>query len=102
MKKISKRRRRYQETIASNDIKYDLLKIIEPWDGYLEKANPQPVHALFISYLKDLKKRNTIFSFVVETIDNDMSFTYHIAVQRSPMRAPKKFKIHVGKFHVWQ
>ena len=42
--------------ININDVKFDLLKIIEPWDGILEEGKSQPVFRLFENYLNDLRK----------------------------------------------
>ena len=99
-----KRRTRYnnyRRNISVNDIKYDLLKIIEPYDGIMEENNPKPVYDLFLSYLKDLKKRS-IYNFSIDTSSRVNAITFDICVQRSAARAPKKFKIHVGKFqHPW-
>jgi hypothetical protein len=84
--------------ISLNDIKFDLLKIIEPWDGILEVGNPKPVRALFNAYLNDLQKEKLIYDFSIDTADRDSAFTFDVNVRMSPTRSPKKLKIHVGVF----
>lgn len=84
--------------ISLNDIKYDLLKIIEPWDGILEENNPKPVRGLFIAYLNDLQKEKMIYDFSIDTTSRDNAFTFDVNIKMSPTRSPKKLKIHVGVF----
>jgi len=84
--------------ISLNDIKYDLLKIIEPWDGRLESNNPRPVRHLFIQYLNDLQKEKMIYDFSIDTTNRESAFTFDVTVRMSPTRSPKKLKIHVGIF----
>ena len=52
--------------ININDVKYDLLKIIEPWDGILEEGKSDPVYRLFVSYLNDLRKFGKIKDFTIK------------------------------------
>lgn len=85
-------------TVSLNDIKYDLLKIIEPWDGVLEANNPRPCRALFIAYLNDLQKEKLIYDFAIDTSDRENAFTFDVTIRMSPTRSPKKLKIHVGVF----
>lgn len=85
-------------TISLNDIKFDLLKIIEPWDGILEANNPRPVRHLFIQYLNDLQKEKLIYDFSIDTMDRDSAVTFDVNIRMSPTRSPKKLKIHVGIF----
>lgn len=90
------------KTIAINDIKYDLLKIIEPWDGILSERQYQPVYNLFISYLLDLKKEDYIKDFTVVYTIRDTTISYDVSVKLSNERSPKKLKIHVGSYkHPW-
>lgn len=84
--------------ININDIKYDLLKIIEPWDGILENGQSDPVYRLFSSYLLDLRKANYIKEFTINSTDRESAITYDVAVKFSVDRSPKKLKIHVGTF----
>ncbi len=84
--------------ISLNDIKFDLLKIIEPWDGSLERNNPRPVRSLFNAYLNDLQKEKMIYDFSVDTSDRGNAFTFDVNIRMSPTRSPKKLKIHVGIF----
>jgi hypothetical protein len=84
--------------ISLNDIKFDLLKIIEPWDGILEAGNPKPVRSLFNAYLSDLQKEKMIYDFSIDTADRETAFTFDVNIRMSPTRSPKKLKIHVGVF----
>lgn len=85
-------------TISLNDIKFDLLKIIEPWDGLLEAGNPKPVRGLFNAYLSDLQKEKLIYDYSIDTSDRENAFTFDVNIKMSPTRSPKKLKIHVGVF----
>ena len=88
--------------ITLNDIKFDLLKIIEPHDGILEHGKPRPVRHLFVQYLRDLQKERMIFDFDVDTTNRDNAITFDVNIRLAPNRSPKKLKIHVGTFrHPW-
>lgn len=81
-----------------NDVKYDLLKIIQPYDGYMfNDKDTTRVVRMFKSYLGDLRFSNKIFSYEVHTSEkeNAVTFDVHVTMQRE--RSPKKLKIHVGK-----
>lgn len=84
--------------LSFNDIKFDLLKIIEPWDGRLEETKTEPVYGLFTKYLTDLKDKKSIYNFSIETTDRGNAITFDVFIQRHQNRSPKKFKIHVGTF----
>lgn len=84
--------------ISLNDIKHDLLKIIEPWDGLLEYSNTRPVRSLFIAYLHDLQKEKAIYDFSIDTSNRANAVTFDVNVRISLHRSPKKLKIHVGAF----
>lgn len=84
--------------ININDVKYDLLKIIEPWDGILEEGKSEPVYRLFSAYLNDLRKFGKIKDFTISTTDRETAITFDVAVKFSIDRSPKKLKIHVGTF----
>lgn len=86
------------KVISLNDIKFDLLKIIEPWDGLLEMNNPRPVRQLFIRYLNDLQKERLVYDFSIDTMNRDSSVTFDVNIRLAPTRSPKKLKIHVGNF----
>ena len=89
-----------QNRISVNDIKYDLIKIIEPYDGRLENKEPAGaiVSEIFQSYLKDLQKQRKVQDFEIFTTKRDTAFTYDISVKLDVERSPKKLKIHVGIF----
>jgi hypothetical protein len=85
--------------IHINDIKYDLLKIAEPWDGVMfEGIEQRPMH-LFRSYLKDLVDARLINSFDLPGHEvKDTSITYDVVIQITRDRTPKRIKIHVGLY----
>ena len=85
-------------TISLNDVKYDLLKIIEPHDGLLEAGHPRPVRHLFIQYLNDLQKEKLIYDFSIDTASRENAITFDVNIRMSPTRSPKKLKIHVGVY----
>jgi hypothetical protein len=81
-----------------NDVKYDLLKIIQPYDGLMHSdKDVSNIRSLFISYLNDLKHSWKIFSFNVDNVEKENAYTYDVHVQMHRERSPKKLKIHVGK-----
>ena len=55
-----------QNRISINDIKWDPIRIIEPWDGRLENKpeSEQVVLKLFQSYPGDLTKQRKIPRFL--------------------------------------
>lgn len=88
--------------ISLNDVKYDLLKIIEPYDGVLEPKNPHPVRSLFVQYLRDLQREKMLHDFAIDTSDRDGAITFDVNLRISAARSPKKLKIHVGTYkHPW-
>ena len=85
--------------ISLQDIKFDLLKIIEPYDGVLYgEATYKRVVNLFDAYLGDLKKAGGIADFDLKCTERDNSITLDVAVKLSVDRSPKKLKIHVGLY----
>lgn len=86
--------------ITVNDIKYDLLKIIEPYDGQLEPNNARPVRYLFVQYLRDLQKEKMIYDFSIDVTNRDAAITFDVIIRLAPNRSPKKLKIHVGLFRL--
>tara|TARA_Y100000385_G_C12798205_1_gene510640 strand:+ start:428 stop:724 length:297 start_codon:yes stop_codon:yes gene_type:complete len=89
-----------QDRISINDIKYDLIKIIEPFDGRLEgkESSENRVKRLFTSYLIDLNKTRKIQDFTIVSSVRDTAITYDVNVKINADRSPKKLKIHVGIF----
>jgi hypothetical protein len=85
-------------TFTIQDIKYDLLKIIEPYDGYMyNDKDTSYLRHLFISYLNDLRKAYKLREFNVSNTNKDNAVTFDIEVRIHKDRSPKKLKIHVGK-----
>lgn len=80
------------------DIKYDLLKIIEPYDGYMYNSNDtDKVSNLFNAFLRDIRNARKIFHYEVESISKDNAVTFDISIRIHRDRTPKKLKIHVGR-----
>jgi hypothetical protein len=84
--------------IAISDIKYDLLKIIEPYDGIITKNNARIVERKFVSYLDDLKKETAIKEFNITFSQKNESIMYDVGVKLSTEKSPKKLKIYVSTF----
>lgn len=81
-----------------NDIKFDLLKIIQPFDGYMYNGkDSDKVSALFNSYLGDLRRSQKVFSYNVRNSEKENAVTFDVQVTMHRERSPKKLKIHVGK-----
>jgi hypothetical protein len=80
------------------DIKYDILKIIEPYDGDMyNQTDTDRVTHLFNSFLGDLRQARKIYEYEVTTIDKDNAVTFDVVVKLHRDRSPKKLKIHVGR-----
>lgn len=80
------------------DIKFDLLKIIQPYDGYMfNKKDTDRVKSLFISFLSDLRSSYKIREFNIRDTEKENAITFDIEIRIHKDRSPKKLKIHVGK-----
>ena len=81
-----------------NDIKYDLLKIIAPYDGYMyNEVETNKLISVFNSYLGDLKRSYKIHAFEIADTEKENAITFDIQIKMQKDRSPKKLKIHVGK-----
>ena len=81
-----------------NDIKYDLLKIIAPYDGYMyNDKDTNKLVSVFNAYLGDLKGSWKIFSYDIVNTEKENAITFDIQIKMQKDRSPKKLKIHVGK-----
>jgi hypothetical protein len=81
-----------------NDVKYDLLKIIAPYDGYMyNEKETNKLISVFNSYLGDLKRSYKIFSYEIADTEKENAITFDIQIKMQKDRSPKKLKIHVGK-----
>jgi len=86
-------------TFNIQDIKYDLLKIIQPHDGYMvTKKQTQQVERLFKSYLGDLQGSYKIREYEVSATEKSNAVTFDVSVKIHRDRAPKRLKIHVGRY----
>ena len=65
-----------------NDIKYDLLKIIQPYDGYMynEKETNQLI-SVFNFYLGDLREARKIYSFEIVPTEKENAITFDIQIK---------------------
>lgn len=80
------------------DIKYDLLKIIAPHDGYMyNNKDTAKVRSLFNSFLGDLKKGYKIREYEIRDTEKENAITFDIEIRIHKDRSPKKLKIHVGR-----
>jgi len=87
--------------IHINDVKYDLLKIAELYDGVLQEGLGHMPADMFNAYLSDLRGEDWVHDFEVSEITlKEQSYTYDISVQITKDRTPKKLKIHVGLIKV--
>ena len=78
-------------------LKYDLLKISEPFDGVLWEDNTaDSVVKLFTAYLNDMRRVRGIYEFEISYTRKETSYTFDVNVRLAPGRSPKKLKIHVG------
>ena len=85
-------------SFSLQDIKYDLLKIIEPHDGYMYNGKDvSHLRHLFICYLNDLRKAYKIREFNIDNTEKGNAYTFDVEVKISKDRTSKKLKIHVGK-----
>lgn len=81
------------------DIKYDLLKIIEPYDGYMVTRNEtNHVRSLFESFLNDLKFSYRINDYSIYSNVKEGVITYDVNIKLHKDRAMKRLKIHVGRY----
>lgn len=91
-----------QVKVSLNDIKFDILKIIEPYDGRLNKYNnandANKIHYLFSSYFDDLTNQNKIQEYLISKTFRESSITYELSIKMDVDRSPKKLRIHVGNY----
>jgi len=85
--------------ININDIKYDLLKIAEMYDGVLQEGLGHLPADMFLTYLNDMRNDRWIHSYeITEVMLKEHSYTYDVGIQITNDRTPKKLKIHVGLY----
>ena len=93
-----------QGRVSVNDIKWDLIRIIQPYDGMLESSprGEKTIRRLFDSYLRDLKYANLIYSYTVFSNIRETAITFDVAIKTSQDSGTKKLKIHAGVYsHPW-
>lgn len=82
-----------------NDVKYDLLKIAEIYDGILQDGLGDLAAKMFCHYLDDMCADKLIYSYeITDIMLKEHSYTYDINVKPSIDRTPKKIKVHVGLY----
>lgn len=85
--------------ININDIKYDLLKISELFDGVLQEGLGHLPADMYQAYLSDLRGNQWIHDYEIsEIVLKEQSYTYDVTIQITRDRTPKKLKIHVGLY----
>lgn len=89
-----------QGRVSVNDVKWDLIRIIEPYDGVLatNEGSEKTVRHLFNSYLRDLKYTRLISDYHISSQIRETAITYDVSVKMSEERSAKKLKIHVGVY----
>ena len=86
-------------SFSLQDIKYNLLKIIEPYDGYMYNGKDTTrVRGLFEAYLGDLKRCHKLQEYNIFSSVKDNAVTFDVSVKIQRDRSAKKLKIHVGAF----
>lgn len=82
-----------------NDIKYDLLKIAEMYDGLLQEGLGDLAARMFCNYLDDMCQARLVYNYeITDIVLKEHSYTYDINVRISNDRTPKKIKVHVGLY----
>jgi hypothetical protein len=85
--------------ISMDNIKYDLLKIAEPYDGIMYEGSGYLIVDLFHAYLTDLQRDRLIYGYdLPEEQYKENSVTFDALIQLTEDRSPKKLKIHVGVY----
>ncbi len=80
------------------EIKYDLLKIIQPYDGLIyNHKDTAKVTSLFHAYLGDLSSSWKLREFEIITVEKNNAVTFDLTLRLHKDRSPKKLKIHVGR-----
>lgn len=89
-----------QGRVSINDIKWDLIRITEPYDGILatNAGSEKTVRSLFNSYLSDLKYTRRITEYSIQSQIRETAITYDVSIKMSEERSAKKLKIHVGVY----
>ena len=83
-----------------NDVKYDILKIMAPYDGLMyNQTDVDTVQRLFTSYLMDLKRSYKIFNFNINVTEKANAYTFDLEIKMHKDRSAKKLKIHVGRLN---
>ena len=71
-----------QGRVSVNDIKWDLIKIIEPYDGILatNDGSERTVRRIFTTYLSDLKYAGLINDFHIYSNIRENAITYDVSI----------------------
>lgn len=92
-------RKMSRSRISLDNIKYDLLKIAEPYDGVMFEGSANLVEGLFLAYLRDLRYDRVIFGYeLMEAQYKENAVTFDVMIQLTNDRNSKKIKVHVGTY----
>ena len=85
--------------LSLENVKYDLLKIAEPYDGIMYEGSGPQLGYLFNAYLADLRQDRLIYGYeILEEQYKENAVTFDVLVQLTYDRNSKKIKVHVGTY----
>lgn len=84
-----------QGKVDDKDIKWDLNKISEQYDGLLNEFSERVVRNLFVQYLGDLKYARLIGEYSVSSSINNGFIAYDVSVKMPSSRSPKKIRVQL-------
>lgn len=85
--------------LSLDNVKYDLLKIAEPYDGIMFEGSGPMLTGLFDAYLGDLRRDRLIYGYeILEEQYKENAVTFDVLVQLTYDRNSKKIKVHVGTY----
>lgn len=95
-----------RNAISLQDIKFTLLKLREPFDGWMDRPNDiwpgskKTLRELFRAYLDDLKNDSAILDYSIEVGKNEKSHVFNVYVSMGRFRNPdtKLIPIYVDYF----
>ena len=85
--------------LSLENIKYDLLKIAEPYDGLMYDGSGYLVVGLFDAYLNDLCRSRLLYAYeIMHEEYKENAVTFDVMVQLTYDRNVKKIKVHIGTY----
>lgn len=82
-----------------SDIKYDLIKISEPYNGVLHDFSEKTVRNLFSQYLGDLKYARLISEYNVSNSTKNGVVTYDVSYKLPSSRSASKHRITLETYN---